>query len=157
MSMTKRLKQYLDKNGVEYELSAHKEAFTAQEIAACMHVPGKVLTKVVMIKAGEKDIMTVLPACRKVDIGRLKNIFKNEKIRLATEEEFKDLFPECDVGSMPPFGNLYGVDVYVDKALADDEYIIVQAGTHTETVRLKYEDFFRLVKPQVCDFSIQSM
>ncbi len=151
-----KLREYLDKNNVEYNVSPHREAFTAQEIAACMHVPGKVLAKVVMVKAGEKDAMVVMPACRRLNMDKLKTIMGSEDVRLENEDEFKDKFPECDVGAMPPFGNLYDIDVYVDSTLADDEQIIIPSGNYTECVRLKYRDFADLAKPKEADFSVQA-
>ena len=153
MSISVKLKEYLDNNNVDYEVSPHKEVFTAQELAACLHIPGKVMTKVVMIKVDGKDVMTVIPACRRINISKLKEMFKSEEVRIEEEEEFKNIFPECDVGAMPPFGNLYGIDVYVDSSLADDEYIMIQGGNYREVVRLKYEDFARLAKPQVQEFT----
>lgn len=154
MSISIKLREFLDKNHVDYDISPHKEVFTAQELASCLHIPGKVMTKVVMIKVKGRDVMTVMPACRKIDINRLREIFKSGEIRLEKEEEFKDVFPECDVGSMPAFGNLYGIDVYVDSSLADDEYIVMQAGNYNEVVRLKYQDFAKLVKPHVHEFTL---
>ena len=153
MSIAIKIKDFLDKNHVDYNISPHKEVFTAQELASCLHIPGKVMAKVVMVKVKGQDVMTVMPACRKVDMNKLRKIFKSGEIRLEKEEEFKDIFPDCDVGSMPPFGNLYGIDVYVDSSLVDDEYIVMQAGNYNEVIRLKYQDFANLVKPQVNEFT----
>ena len=156
MSMCIKLKKYLDSKNVDYEITHHKVVYTAQELAECLHVPGKVMTKVVMIKAGEKDVMTVMPACRKVDVQRLKEIFKLDDVRIEKEEEFMNLFPECDVGALPPLGNLYGLDVYMDSSLTDDEYILIQTGDNKEAVRIKYEDFARLVNPKVYAFTLMA-
>ena len=154
MSILKRLKEYLDRETVSYEILTHPEAYTAPELAEVLHVPGKDLAKVVMLKRGERFVMTVLPANWKVDVKRLKDIFGTSHIRLATEEEFKGLFPDCEVGTMPPFGNLYNMEVYVDQSLTRDEEIVFQAGTHYEAVKLRYMDFAKLVHSIVAEFHI---
>lgn len=154
MSILKRLKEYLDRETVSYEILAHPEAYTAPELAEALHVPGKDLAKVVMLKIGERFVMTVLPANWKVDVKRLKDILGTSHIRLATEEEFKGLFPDCEVGTMPPFGNLYNMEVYVDQSLTRDEEIVFQAGTHYEAVKLRYTDFAKLVHPTVAEFHV---
>ena len=152
MTILRKLREYLDEKKVRYEVSSHREAFTAQDIAAALHVPGQKLAKVVMIKSGERFLMAVLPATWKIDMEKMKKVLKNTDVRLATESEFKDLFPACDVGAMPPFGNLYNLDVYVDKSLTEDREIVFQAGTHVDTVNMNYQDFAALVKPIVADF-----
>lgn len=152
MTILRKLREYLDEKKVRYEVSSHREAFTAQDIAAALHVPGKKLAKVVMIKSGERFVMAVLPATWKIDMEKMKKVLKNTDVRLATENEFKDLFPACDVGAMPPFGNLYNLDVYVDKSLTEDREIVFNAGTHVDTVNMNYQDFAALVKPIVAEF-----
>ncbi len=152
MTILRRLREYLDENKVRYEVSSHREAFTAQDIAAALHVPGQKLAKVVMIKSGERFMMAVLPATWKIDMEKMKKVLKNTDVRLATENEFKDLFPACDVGAMPPFGNLYNLDVYVDKSLTEDREIVFNAGTHVDTVNMNYQDFAALVKPIIAEF-----
>jgi len=152
MSMLRRLKDYLDSENIQYELLSHREAYTAPEIAQALHVPGKELAKVVIMKVGERFVMTVLPANWKVDLKRLKDVFQTSQVRLATEDEFKTLFADCQVGTMPPFGNLYGLEVYVDQTLTADEEIVFQAGTHVDAVKLRYRDFARLVQPTVAEF-----
>lgn len=154
MTVLKKLKDYLDKNRVPYEVVTHREAFTAQEIAAALHVPGKQLAKVVMVKTGERFVMTVLPAAWRIDLDKLKKVLNDKKIKLATEEEFKSLFPDCDVGAMPPFGNLYNLETYVDTSLTEDEEILFNAGTHFEVVKMKYKDFAGLVNPGAADFAV---
>ena len=148
-----KLKKYLDENGVKYEVLRHGEAFTAQEIAAAMHVKGKMLVKVVIVNSDRGHIMVALPADRRVDIAALRADLGLKMAALATEEEFKRLFPDCDVGAMPPFGNLYNIPVYVDKSLTLDKDIVIQAGTHYEAIRLDYADFDRLVRPKVLEAS----
>lgn len=152
MAIARKLKEYLDKNEAVYKVSTHQEVYTAQEVAATLHVPGKDIVKVVIVKTEGKFIMAVLPADHKVNVDKLRTVLRDPEARLATEGEFKGLFPDCDVGAMPPFGNLYNVGVYVDKSLAEDEEIVFQAGSHVETVKMKYRDFDRLVGPEVIDF-----
>lgn len=149
MTILRRLKDYLDSKKVRYEVLTHEEAYTATQIAHALHVPGKELAKVVMVKIGEKFVMTVLPSTWKVDLKRLKEVFRASHVRLATEEEFKGLFPDCDIGAMPPFGNLYGLEVYVDRSLTEDEEMVFQAGTHREAIRMRYQDFATLAGPAV--------
>jgi len=154
MKGKERLEAYLRENGVPYESRHHPLAYTAQEVAAAEHVPGRMLTKVVMARADDRMVMLVLPAPHRVDLQKLKGLLGAKEIRLAREEEFVDLFPDCEVGAMPAFGNLYDVPVYADKALAEEETIVMQAGTHTDTISLRYADFQRLVKPTVAEFAV---
>lgn len=154
MAISMKLKRFLDENKINYQVAAHSEVYTAQEIAAALHVPGKELAKVVMVKAGEGFVMAVLPASWRVDMAKLKDALGKKDVRLATEEEFKNLFPECEPGAMPPFGNLYNLDVYEDKALAEDEEIFFQAGNHIESVKMKHKDYEKLVKPKIADFGV---
>lgn len=152
MSILKRLQQYLDSQKVPYEVLSHKETHTAPELAQTLHVPGKDLAKVVMLKVENRYVMSVLPANWKADVKRLKDIFGTNHVRLATEQEFKDLFPDCEVGMMPPFGNLYGLDVYVDQSLTAEDHIIFPAGNSREAVKLRYRDFASLAQPSVAEF-----
>lgn len=152
MTIAPKLKEYLNDQKIHYEVLTHQEAYTAPEIAHTLHVPGKDLAKVIMVKVGDKFVMTVLPSTWQVDLTRLKEVFGESHVRLATEEEFKGLFPDCDIGAMPPFGNLYGLKVYVDRSLTEDEEIIFQAGTHHEAIRMQYNDFAVLVGPTVEEF-----
>ena len=122
-------------------------------IAASAHVPGKELAKTVMVKIEGKMAMAVLPASSRVDLHQLREAIGASKVELASEGEFKDMFPECEVGAMPPFGNLYGMDVYASVKLAEDEEIAFNAGSHTELIRLAYQDFEKLAEPKVLGFS----
>jgi Ala-tRNA(Pro) deacylase len=131
----------------------HSAAYTAQEIAASAHVPGKELAKTVMVKIDGQMAMAVLPASFRVDFKDLKDLAGAKKVELASEQEFKKLFPECEVGAMPPFGNLYDMAVYVANPLPEDEEIAFNAGSHTELIRLPYKDFQKLAKPTVGDFA----
>lgn len=151
----RKLKEFLDENNVKYVTISHSPVYTAQEIAASTHIPGKELAKTVMVKLDGKMAMAVLPASFKVDFKQLKEASGAKRAELAAEEEFKDLFPECDVGAMPPFGNLYGMDVYAAESLAEDEKISFNAGTHTEIMQVSYKDFERLVKPKLIRFAVK--
>lgn len=153
MAIAKKLKEYLKSNKVKFETLKHKEVYTAQEIAAAQHVPGMELAKVVMVKADGKFVMTVLPSCYRIDLKKLKGAIGSKNVKLATEKEFKDLFPDCEIGAMPPFGNLYNIPVIAEKVLTQDEKIVFNAGTHKDTVRIKYTDFAKLANPKVVEFS----
>ncbi|MBI5192232.1 MAG: YbaK/EbsC family protein [Nitrospirae bacterium] len=152
--MVERMENMLINNRVSFKTYKHPEAFTAQEIAASLHIPGKELAKVVMVKASKRFIMTVLPASWMVDINRLKEIVHEKDLMLASEEEFKMLFPDCEAGAEPPMGNLYNIDTYVDRSLTDDDHIFFNAGNHYETVEISYKDYARLVHPMIAEFAI---
>lgn len=151
-----KLKKFLDSNGVKYVVMKHSTAYTAQEIAASAHIPGKELAKTVMIKVDDKMAMAVLPASYKVDFDLLKDATGADQVELASEEEFKYTFPDCEIGAMPPFGNLYDMEVYSAESLAEDEEIAFNAGSHKELIKLAYKDFENLVKPKVIKFSLKS-
>ena len=149
----KRLKEFLDSNNIQYVTISHSPAYTAQAIAASAHVSGKELAKTVMVKVDGKMAMAVLPASYQVDFALMKEAVGAKQLELATEAEFKDLFSECEVGAMPPFGNLYDMQVFAAAKLAEDDEIAFNAGSHTELIKLAYKDFERLVKPTVVKFS----
>jgi Ala-tRNA(Pro) deacylase len=150
------LKDYLDENQVKYITIKHSSAYTAQEIASIAHIPGKDLAKTVIIKINGKMAMAVLPASYKVSFDNLKEMLEVNEVRLAYEQEFMDKFPDCEVGAMPPFGNIYGMDVYVADSLAEEEEIAFNACTHTELIKMDYSDFEKLVKPTRIKFSVPS-
>jgi Ala-tRNA(Pro) deacylase len=152
MPLTK-IKEFLDGHNIKYTIIKHSSAYTAQEIAASAHISGKELAKTVMIKFDGKMAMAVLPASYKISFDDLKEVLGVEKVRLAYEQEFIDKFPDCEVGAMPPFGNLYGLEVYVAESLAEDEEIAFNACSHTELIRMKYDDFEKLAKPKRLKFS----
>jgi len=153
MPILTKLREFLDANKVSYSAHSHPTAYTAQEIAALQHVKGRQLAKVVMVKAGAAVVMLVLPADRRVDFDRLKTILRADA-RLAQEPEFRDLFPGCEVGAMPPFGNLYELRVVADRSLEKDEEIVFNAGMHTLTTKMAFRDYVRLVKPEMGEFSV---
>ena len=144
-----KTREFLDSHYVKYITISHSPAFTAQEIAASAHIPGKELAKTVMVKIDGTMAMAVLPASAKVDFELLQDVAGADEVELATEKEFADLFPECEVGAMPPFGNLYDMAVYVADTLADDAEIAFNAGSHSELIRIAYQDYERLVRPTV--------
>jgi Ala-tRNA(Pro) deacylase len=151
-----RLRTYLEENHVKYVTVTHSPAFTAQEIAASAHVPGKELAKTVMVKLDGKLAMVVLPAPDKVSAHRLRDVTGAKEVELASEKEFGDLFPKCEVGAMPPFGNLWDMETFADAHLREDEFIAFNAGSHTELVRLSFADYERLVHPKVAEITTRN-
>lgn len=149
----RKLKEFLDSHNVKYVSITHSRAYTAQEVAAFTHIRGREFAKTVMVKLDGKMAMAVLPATRKVDLDALKQAAGAHKAELATEQEFQYMFPECETGAMPPFGNLYGMDVYADTSLREDEEIAFNAGSHTEVIRMAYQDFERLVNPKIANIA----
>lgn len=149
-----RLVSYLTENGVDFEALSHPVVYTAQEVAAVQHVSGKEIAKVVIALADGSLIMLVLPGSYKVNVGKAAAALGAREMRLAHEDEFAATFPDCEVGAMPPFGNLYNVPILVDGALAEDEKIVFQAGTHADTLVISYADYEKLVTPRVGDFAI---
>jgi Ala-tRNA(Pro) deacylase len=143
------LKKFLDENGIKYMSIKHSLAYTAQEIAASAHIHGKELAKTVILKIKGEMAMAVLPANYRINLKLLSKATGEKKVELADEQEFMEHFPGCAPGAMPPFGNLYGMHVYVDPTLSEDEEIAFNAGSHTELIRLAYKDFERLVKPKI--------
>jgi Ala-tRNA(Pro) deacylase len=153
MPISRKLQEYLDQQQIKYQVVTHSLAYTAQEVAAAQHVPGKQIAKVVMVKkAHGAPVMLVLPASHQVDFGRLRQVL-GERVELEAEQEFRNLFPGCEVGAEPPFGNLFNMDTFVDAALAEDEEIIFNGGSHWQTIRMRYDDYVRLVHPRVAKFS----
>ncbi len=149
----KKIKDFLDKNAIKYISISHSLAYAAQEIAASANIHGEELAKTVIVKLDNKLAMAVLPATKKVDLNLLKKVSGANQVVLPNEDEFKDAFPECDIGAMPPFGNLYGMEVFADESLAEDEKIAFNAGTHTELIKMAYGDFVKLANPKVTKFS----
>lgn len=143
------LREYLDKHSVEYTVISHSVAYTAQGIAALTHIPGKELAKTVIVKIDGKPAMAVVPASFQVDLLLMEKATGAKTVEVASEQEFKGLFPDCETGAMPPFGNLYGLDVFADKSLAQDKEIAFNAGSHRELILLPWKDFKNLVNPQL--------
>jgi Ala-tRNA(Pro) deacylase len=149
----RKLKEFLDSHQVEYVTISHSPAYTAQGIAASAHISGNEIAKTVIVKIDGAISMAVLPASFKVSFDRLRAVTGAENVELATEEEFGELFPGCEVGAMPPFGNLYEMDVFVAETLAEDELIAFNGGSHTELIQMAYSDFEKLVKPKIVEIS----
>ncbi|HEV2330381.1 MAG TPA: YbaK/EbsC family protein [Verrucomicrobiae bacterium] len=148
-----KLKEYLDREGVKYAVVSHVPAYTMQKVAESAHIPGKLLAKTVIVKLDGEMAMAVLPANQKVIMQDLRDMTGAENVKFATEDEFKTHFPDCEIGAMPPFGNLYGMEVFVAESLAGNEEIAFNACSHTEVIRMSYADFDRLVQPKVLNFS----
>jgi Ala-tRNA(Pro) deacylase len=144
--------EFLDLHLVRYVSIRHSPAFTAAEVAESAHVSGRDFAKTVIVVIEDEMVMVVLPASRRVLLNDLREMLDTTHLRLATEAEFRDRFPDCELGAMPPFGNLYGMRVYVSSLLAEEKEIAFNAGTHTEVFKMSYADFDRLVKPTVLDF-----
>ena len=148
-----KLREYLDSHHIKYVTITHSPAYTAQEIAASAHIPGQELAKTVMLKVDGQLAMAVLPASCHVDLELLRSASGAARVALATEGDFEGWFPECELGAMPPFGNLYAMEVFVAEDLADNEAIVFNAGSHTELIRMRYADFENLVNPVVVRFA----
>jgi Ala-tRNA(Pro) deacylase len=151
------LVQYLDKHGVQYSVISHSPAYTAQGLAALSHIPGKELAKSVVVKVDGELTLAVLPASFQVDLAMLKRAIRAKKVEIASENEFRDSFPECETGAMPPFGNLYGMRVVADETLAQDKEITFNACSHRELIRLSWEDFQMLANPKMAKFATKRM
>jgi Ala-tRNA(Pro) deacylase len=149
-----RLEAFLRQNQVPFELHHHPRAYTAQEVAATEHVPGRMVAKVVVVWAEGRLSLAVLPAPLRLDLEKAAAALGVRSVRLAREEEFEPFFPDCETGAMPPFGNLYDVPVYVDRSLTEQERVVFDAGTHTDAILMRYADFENLVRPQVADLAI---
>jgi Ala-tRNA(Pro) deacylase len=154
MEIPKRLIDCLNENKVQYEVLHHAEAVTAQRIAEAEHVKGRHQAKVVMIKSGDQHLMVVLPADHRIDLEKLEKV-TGTPVSLDQEQGFQSLFPESVIGAMPPFGNLYGLTTYVDKDLAEQDYIVFEAGTHTDAIKMSYRDYEKIVQPKVEDLAIK--
>ena len=148
-----RVREFLDDSSISYKVMEHPPVFTAQQMAAIEHEPGKYVAKPVVVKADGQYMMCVLAACYKIDLGALKKQIGVEKVELADEKEIAKIFDDCELGAEPPFGNLYGMPVIMDKALMEDDHIVFQAGTHEEAIKMNMDDYRKLVEPKILDFS----
>ena len=156
MRCREKLQEHLAANGVSFELEQHKVAYTAQDLAAAEHVSGKRVAKVVVAMVDGQMAMLVLPASSQADVERARAELGAKDVRLAREDEFASVFPDCEVGAMPPFGSLYGIAVFVDRSLANAREITFQAGSHHESMRIKYADFERLEQPRVLSIATRA-
>ncbi len=148
-----RVTEFLDKSGVNYEVTEHKPAFTAQNLAAVAHEPGKYVAKPVIVRADDKYVMCVLSACHKIDLRALKKQLGAKSVELAEEKDMGEMFPDCELGAAPPFGNLYDLPTVIDKSLEKDDHITFQGGTHEKAIRMSMDDYRKLVAPKVLEFS----
>ena len=148
-----RVTEFLDKSAVPYEVKEHPAVFTAQQMAAIEHEPGQYVAKPVIVKADGEYLMCVLSACYKIDLGALKDQIGARSVELAEEKEIGEIFPDCELGAEPPFGNLYDLPTVMDEALETDDHITFQAGTHEKAIRMSMDDYRKLVKPKVLGFS----
>ena len=154
MEISKQLIDCLNQNNVQYEILHHSQAVTAQRIAEAEHIKGRHQAKVVMLKSGDQHLMVVLPADHHIDLEKIEKVI-GKSVSLDEENEFKSLFPDSAIGAMPPFGNLYGLPTYVEKHLAEQDYIVFEAGTHTEAIKMSYSDYEKIVNPKVEDLAIK--
>lgn len=154
MEIPKQLFDCLNQSKAQYEILRHAEAMTAQRIAQAEHVKGRHQAKVVMLKSGNEHLMVVVPADHHIDLEKIEKAI-GKPVSLGTENDFKSLFPDTAIGAMPPFGNLYGLPTYVDKHLAEQNYIVFEAGTHTDAIKMSYSDYEKIVKPKVGDLAIK--
>lgn len=153
MAIPEKVSDYLSDNAVSYSHKTHRVAYTSQEIAAVDHIPGRELAKTVVLKADGRLVMTVLPGDHVINMEALKNGIGAKSLALASEGEFIRHFPSCEAGAMPPFGKLFGLPLYCDRALAGELEIEFNAGTHTDTIRMSFSEFERLEAPEILDFS----
>lgn len=154
MSASQKIKDYLEKERVGYQVLEHSAAYTAMEIAGSQHIPGREVIKPVIVKTEGQYIMCVLPAIHYLDMEKFKILLNAKEIRLANEEELNKLFPDFEVGAEPPFGNLYGLIVYADKMLEEVDDIVFNAGTHTDMIKIKFRDFLRLTNPILAEIGV---
>jgi len=147
-----RLKALFKAEKVPYRLILHREAYTASEVAESIHMPGRKFVKVLILRAGDKMVMAVLPSHRQIDLALFAGLAGHKGISLMEEEAFRKQFPDCEIGAMPPFGVFYGLPVYVDALLGQEAVIYFRAGSHREVIEMRYQDFNRLVRPKVGHF-----
>ena len=150
------LKNYLDLKRIPYQHLSHPPTFTAGQLAAAERVPAEIVAKTVVVKADSQFVLAVLPATEKISFPALGEAVGSRHLRLATEYEFQQLFPDSDVGAMSPFGNLYELPVYAEQSLAEQEEIVFNAGTHEDAIQMRFHDFAETVRPRLCGFSCQS-
>lgn len=156
MTISKRVKEFLDQNDVKYTSVVHSKAYTAQEIASSSHISGYNLAKTVVLKDKNGAFaLAVLQAVDKVDLESFNNKTNLEDVKLADEDEFGKLFPDASIGAMAPFGNLYDLPTYVEKALDQFHMITFNAGNHIELIRMPYQKYKELVKPKLIKFRLE--
>ena len=153
MAIPRRIRDYLHSQDVPYEQVHHSQAFTAQETAHSLHISGKRCAKAVVLDGDGKLVMAVIPASNRLNLQELRATLEVNRLEMLPESELAKGFPDCDLGAIPPFGNLYGIDLWVDRTVSDGEEIVICAGTHEDCLRMKYSDFSKLTKPRLARFS----
>jgi Ala-tRNA(Pro) deacylase len=153
MPVSQVILDYLDSQNVSYECVPHAQAFAAQEVAQTLHVSGKRFAKVVVLDADGRLLMAILPASHRLHLHELKEKLGVKCLEMVPEGDLAKFCPDCELGALPPFGHLYGMDVWVDRALSESEEIMFNAGSHTDAIRMKYSDFAKLAMPQVARFA----
>jgi Ala-tRNA(Pro) deacylase len=153
MAIPQRIRDYLDSQNVPYETLHHSQAFTAQEVAHSLHVSGKKCVKAVVASGDNNLVIVVMPASHRLNIQELKSALKANLLEMLVESELVELFPDCDLGAVPPLGNLYGIEVWVDRAVANAEKVLFCAGTHEDCIRMRYSDFAKVTRPYLGHFS----
>ncbi len=148
-----KILDYLDQSGASYSVSEHRPAFSAQVLAAEEHEKGRYVAKPVIIKAQGSYIMCVLPAPYRIIFDALRDYLGTDDVQMATEEQTRAIFSDCEEGAEPPFGKLYGVRTLMDRSLERDDHIIFQAGSHDKAVRMKMEEYLALAEPEIVDFA----
>jgi Ala-tRNA(Pro) deacylase len=153
MAIPQRIRDYLDSQNVPYETLHHSQAYTAQEVAHSLHVSGKRCVKAVVASGDNKLVVLVMPAAHRLNFQELKSALRANQLEMLVESELVDLFPDCDLGAVPPLGNLYGLEVWVDRAVANAEKVLFCAGTHEDCIRMRYSDFAKVTRPYLGHFS----
>ncbi len=153
MAIPQRIRDYLDSQNVLYETVHHSQAFSGQEVAHSLHLSGKRLAKAVVLGGDGKLLMAIIPASHRLNLQDMRVAAEVMSLEMVSESELAKVFPDCEGGAVPPFGNLYGLEVWVDRAVSDSEEIFFCAGTHQDCLRMKYSDFSRLCRPRLGRFS----
>jgi Ala-tRNA(Pro) deacylase len=154
MPIPRDVRSFLKDHHIQYRSLYHPSTYTAQQLAHVEHIKGQKIAKSVLLKAGDEFVLAVLPAAYKVDFTEMKKVLGKNELRLGTETEMRQLFPDCEIGAIPPLGNLYGIKVFVDESLRANDEIVFSVGTHREALQLKYHDFEEAVKPIVARFAV---
>lgn len=145
--VAKTLKKMLDSKSIKYVTITHSPAYTVQDVSESAHISGSKMAKTLVINADGTLALAVIPGNKKLDLNALKSLTKAKEIHLANESEFKNKFPDCEVGAMPPFGHLYDMKMYVDDSLSKEKEIGFNAGTHSEVIKINYQDYEAIAKP----------
>lgn len=154
MYLTPKLVQYLDQKKVPYEIISHPVSYTAVKTAEVERRDGSIVAKVVMVEVDGGDMMFVLPADRRLVREKVAFALGAEAVFLEEEKSFREYFPDCETGAMPPFGRLYGIPCCIDMSLAKQHEIIFNAGSHTEGIKMTMKDYLKLMQPQIGDYSV---